>query len=73
MAEPSEMPIDLAAFNINRERDHGIPSYISYAKRCSNRDIKTFNDLDHQLWTQLILISFVLFTSNLERFFFVIF
>ncbi len=45
MDEPNEKPIDLAAFNINRGRDHGIPSYINYVKKCSNSIIKTFEDL----------------------------
>jgi peroxidase len=37
--------LDLAAINIQRGRDHGIPGYINYLKYCFNVDIYKWNDL----------------------------
>ena len=42
--------IDLAAFNINRGRDHGLPGYTKYVSWCSGRTISTFSDLSSLNW-----------------------
>ncbi|GFT01135.1 peroxidase [Trichonephila clavipes] len=38
--------LDLAAFNIQRGRDHGLQGYTSYIQYCFGVEIKTFEDLD---------------------------
>ena len=49
----AKAPIDLAAYNINRGRDHGIPGYIKYVQRCQKKTITSFADLVTQgLMTQ---------------------
>lgn len=42
-------PIDLAATNINRGRDHGIPSYTKIRQLCGFPNISTFTDLSGQI------------------------
>ncbi len=45
MDEPNSLSIDLAAFNINRGRDHGIQPYVKYLEYCTGKVVKTFDDL----------------------------
>lgn len=45
MDEAGSMPIDLAAFNINRGRDHGIQPYVKYLEHCTGKVARTFDDL----------------------------
>ena len=44
--EPDQMRgADLVAFNIQRARDHGLPSYVEYRDECSGYSTKTWDDL----------------------------
>ncbi len=36
---------DLAALNIQRARDHGIPSYTAYKRQLLHEEIRNFTDL----------------------------
>lgn len=45
MDTPSGDFIDLAAFNINRGRDHGLQPYIKYVEYCTGNTITSFQDL----------------------------
>lgn len=38
---------DTLALDIQRSRDHGIPSYVNYIKKCLNIRITNWNDLQH--------------------------
>ena len=41
--------IDLAATNINRGRDHGIPSYVKYREYCGLPPITNFDGLNNTI------------------------
>jgi peroxidase len=45
MAEPNTRPIDLAAFNVNRGRDHGLQPYVKYLEYCTVIVAESFDDL----------------------------
>jgi len=49
--------IDLAAFNINRGRDHGLPGYTKYVSLCTGLTISAFSDLANLNWN----------TNNINR------
>ncbi len=34
---------------LQRARDHGLPSYVQYRKFCNMSDVKTFDDLEKEI------------------------
>ena len=45
LSDGSVIAIDLAATNINRGRDHGIPPYNTVRQKCGFRKAQSFQDL----------------------------
>ena len=46
--------MDLISLNIQRARDHGIPSYNSYRVKCNLTRAKTFDDLTSEIPAKLV-------------------
>ncbi|XP_076653501.1 uncharacterized protein LOC143359421 [Halictus rubicundus] len=68
--------MDLASINIQRGRDHGIPPYVHWREPCGLSSIKSFEDLDRVMPSEVVLrfrqiYSFVedidLFTAGLAE------
>lgn len=45
LSDGSSVAVDLAATNVNRGRDHGIPSYNAFREHCGMKRALKFEDL----------------------------
>ncbi len=75
LQDGTPIAVDLAATNINRGRDHGIPSYNAYRERCGLKRALKFDDLIDtingteisklaQIYELVFVIIFVIFWTN---------
>ena len=48
-ADGTVTAIDLAATNINRGRDHGIPPYVKFREYCGLKAATKFEDLSNEM------------------------
>ncbi|CAB3400911.1 unnamed protein product [Caenorhabditis bovis] len=52
-----EVALDLAAFNIQRGRDHGLPTWTEYRKFCNLSVPKTWNDLKSIVQDETVILK----------------
>ena len=57
MDEPNSLPIDLAAFNINRGRDHGLRPWVDYLAKITGTTIGNWTDLDNLVASGFVIAS----------------
>lgn len=46
--------MDLAALNVQRARDHGVPGYNEYRKFCNLTKVKSFDELSKEIPAHII-------------------